>query len=110
MSETLNTLQAQGSAQTLKDMMRCGVLANENGEVMILHEQDLPAPIQWVEFDPDINSFVFIFENAEILEFGHVIHPQSEQHILNSGEITFCHVKKGEILKTWKTPFIAKHY
>ena len=45
--------------------MEYGIFSNMNGDILIVHDQKLQAPVEWVEYDTQTEVFLLVYENGE---------------------------------------------
>lgn len=56
--------------------MKIDVLVNEAGKVWVAYDTPFAQPVQWVEYDVDLNTLIFIMGGGRMQEFGISINPK----------------------------------
>lgn len=96
--------------KNLSEEMRCGILTNPKGEVLIVHEQEVGCPIQWVEFDPSENTFSLIHEDGRIQDLGIELDDKIKNNLSHGQEVTLAHLVNKEIKSTQSVTFVVRDY
>lgn len=54
----------------LNETMRCGILTNSNGDILILHDMPLNGFVDYIEYDQQEDTFTLIFEDGKMQNIG----------------------------------------
>lgn len=92
----------------LSQSMRCGIFTNGKGEVMIIHDQIIDPPVEWVEYDIQDNQLHIILEDGKIQELGFEISEKARLNMQKSGEVTFCRIADKKVKTAQKFTLIIR--
>lgn len=82
---------------------------DENGgDVVILHDRPFPGALDWIEYDEDTNTLVFVFRNGEIQDLGLPIPPFAAQTILRTDRALLIYMKDGSRKDLEILPLMAR--
>ena len=95
--------------EPLNQKMSCGVFSNAKGNILIIHNQDLHSPVEWIEFHVHENTFSLILENGRIQDLGLRIDDKMRNNILRSQEVALAKIENNEIHDTQKVTFIVQN-
>lgn len=84
------------------------MLTNENGDVFLAHEQPLPLPVEWVEYDQTDRLIYLTFDNGEQKHFAMEMSAQTIENLRRANEITVACVKNKQIISRQNAHFIFK--
>ena len=94
----------------LNKEMKCGVLSNTRGQILIIYDQDITSTIQWIEYDPADVKFTLIHEDGETQEIGVPIDSKMKYNLLNGQEVTLVQMSDKEIKSTQIVVLVIKEY
>ena len=92
----------------LKTEMRCGMFTNAKGEVLIVHDQEIASPIQWIEYDEADDSFSLIHENGHIQPLGLKLDHKMKENLLHGSEVTLARLVDKKIKSSQTVLFLFK--
>ena len=92
--------------ENLNGQMRCGVFTNDRGEVVFVHDRELPGDIQWVEYDPEKQDFMFIHENGQSQQSGISLSRKTQDNLLKASEIIAVQLKDKQIVSQIKLSLV----
>lgn len=92
----------------LATRMTVDFLFNESGEVWLLHDRPLPARLEWVEYDADMESVTLVTEEGKIQDIGIGMPPGFAFHLLDAVQITALHVEDKKIIDGARVPLVAR--
>lgn len=92
----------------LKTEMRCGMFTNAEGEILIVHDQEITSPIQWIEYDEVDDSFSLIHENGHIQPLGLQLNQKMKANLLHASEVTLAHLADKKIKSSQTVVFLVK--
>lgn len=94
----------------LNSAMRCGILSNENGEILIIHDQPIRSRIQWIEYNPHEESFSLVHQDGAIQDLGLKFDAKMKENLKHGVEVILAHVVSGEFKRTYKTTLVIQSY
>ncbi len=93
----------------LHQSMRCCLLTNPQGQVLIAHDQPIGA-VEWIEFNPNDNSFTLVFDGGSMQPLGLDLNLQMKQNLSHGQEVALVYMVEQDIRSTQKTMFIIQDY
>jgi hypothetical protein len=60
------------------------LIANEDGQAMLVYDKPLPDVVWWTEYDTEYNQLVFVTVAGQIMNFGMPIHPSVDKYLRHS--------------------------
>lgn len=96
--------------EPLNTEMRCGILTNANGDILILHDHDISAPVQWIEYDCEDNQLFLILENGKLQDLGLHLDDKMKGNLVQGLEVTLAKVADKKIQSSQKTTIVIKDY
>ena len=90
--------------------MRCGMFTNKQGELLVIHNKELGHDIQWVEFEPDTRTCVFVYDDGAYQPLGIELTENMAEHIMVSRTLHTCHILDGKKLAQQSASVIIKDY
>ena len=94
MSETPPSMM---NTDPLNAEMRCAILTNKSGEVVILQSAPLDKGIEWAEFHAFQNDLTLVSENGSTQHLGIDINAAMKNNLLNATQITLAHIDNDTI-------------
>ena len=94
----------------LKDEMRCSLLSNDNGDIMIVHDKPLKSQIQWVEFNPNDVTLFLVYEDGTNQRLGIKIPQDMIEDIKKGTSIKINQIENKTIKTTQETSIIIQDY
>ena len=94
----------------LSQEMRCGIFTNPQGEILIIHDKELQSEIQWVEYDPNEQSFSIIHEDGGIQELGIPFNQKIKDNLAHGQEVTLALMVDKKIQSSQKTVFVIRDH
>ena len=87
---------------SLYQEMKCGIFTNPDGEVLIVHDQPVQSPIEWIEYDQNTQQFLLVHKHGYIQELGIELDQNMLSNLSQGQEITLAHIvdKKIKALQT----------
>ncbi len=89
---------------------RCGIFTNANGQILIIHSDELESSIQWLEYDKADNTLFVIHENGGTQDLGLAIDPKAQSNILQAAEVTMAHFANKKIQSSQTITLIIREY
>lgn len=94
----------------LKDEMRCSILSNDDGDILILHDKPLKSDIQWVEFNAHDLTLSLVYEDGTNQNLG-VSLPQDMVSDIKKGTIVkLSYLENKAIHSSQETTIIIQDY
>lgn len=59
----------------LAKMMNADLIINRHSQVMLAHDKPFPGVLQWVEYDVDMGSLIFVLDDGKMQDFGMKVAP-----------------------------------
>ena len=72
----------------LNTKMRCAILTNAQGEILIIHDQALDGTVDYIEHDPETQSFALIFDDGRMQELGITLDQKMKNNLMHGTEVT----------------------
>ncbi len=94
--------------RTLADMMTVSLVMNENGEVMMLHDQQFPFYLNWAEFDADLGVLSFVGFQGATIDFGMTIPRNMHKQIMKNAQMRSVLIQNHDIVDCYFIPFIKR--
>ncbi|MCB9963763.1 MAG: hypothetical protein H6855_01495 [Rhodospirillales bacterium] len=91
----------------LGTLMRCGLLTDEGGKALLMHDQEIPTP-DWIEFDEVENKLYLVYEHGVIQDTGLEIDTLTTDNLFETNEITFVHYIEGKAEAQQKVTLVFK--
>ena len=95
---------------SLNQKMRCGIFTNTDGQVLIVHDQEIPHSIEWIEYDESERSISLILEDGALQNLGVNIDQKMHNNLINGIEITLTRVMHGAFSLVQTVVLIVKDY
>ena len=94
--------------QDLNAEMRCGIFSNAKGQIMIIHDQELVSPIQWIEYYEAEDSFSLIHEDGHIQPLGLQLDQKMKANLKHGTEVTLACLFDKKIRSSQTVVFLIK--
>ena len=91
---------------TLNDDMQCGILSNAQGDLMIIHSAELPASIDYVQYDEVTREFFMVDEEGGVKPMGLTLSDKSKNNIKLGTQIALLHLENEEIKAVRSVPIL----
>lgn len=96
--------------KNLNQEMRCGIFTNPQGEILIIHDLALQSEIQWVEYDPNEQTFSIIHEDGRVQELGIPFNQKIKDNLSHGQEVTLAHMIDKKIQSSQKVIFVIREH
>ena len=93
---------------SLKKQMKVDVAVDKNSRVWALHSKPFPGPLQWVEFDAEDGSMVFITKDGRLNDLGVRIEPLMKKYIEKAHYIEAFLIKDNKPRDYAKVPLFVR--
>jgi len=94
--------------QSLGDTMRCGLFTNEQGDILLVHYEELAGVVDYIQYDPSKLKFSLIFENGQMQELGLTMQDRIDANLRNGADVTIARMKDKKIIATQKVVFLIE--
>ncbi|MEM6812748.1 MAG: hypothetical protein AAF549_09820 [Pseudomonadota bacterium] len=95
---------------SLASEMECSLVSNKNSDIILLHDQPLNGVVDYIEFHPETNQMLLIYEDGEMQEFGHKIEAAMAANIQNGTMVQVTLIVDKVIQSIEKTTFLVQEY
>lgn len=96
--------------KSLNSAMRCSLLSNAEGKILIAHDQEISSEIQWIEYDPQDGQLCLIHENGHLQELGLKLDNKMKENLLQSREVTMVLIQNKEVLSRQTVMIVIRDY
>lgn len=90
--------------------MRCGLFTNAKGEILIIHDQEIGSPVQWIEYHKKDNQMFLIHENGVSQDLGILIDPKMQGNLLHGMNVVLSYLKDKKIVSSQKVSLLIQDY
>jgi len=94
----------------LNQVMRCSILSNAHGDIVILHGQAFMSEISWIEFNNIENTFMIVYEDGEMQSLGIPIEPAMAANISSGTLVQFVLMVDDKMTTVTKTNIVIQDY
>lgn len=93
----------------LHSYMSPDLLASADGQVMLIHEKPLPAPIWWADYDPEYNQLIFVTVTGQIVGLGAPIPPSIDVFLRLGQDIALVEINaRGEPVNVQERKIVVR--
>lgn len=92
----------------LNDTMRCGILTNSRGDILILHDMPLSDPVDYIEYDPQDEKFTLIFEDGKTQDIGIDIDEKMAIDLSHGLQVTLGYFSEKKIQSAQTVTFLIR--
>lgn len=103
-----NSPQHKPVLESLGSTMDCGLFTNEKNDILLVHYEELPDVVDYMQYDPSILKFSLIYENGQIQELGLTMQDRIDANLRNGAEVTLARMKDKKIASTQKVVFLIE--
>ena len=101
---------SDGVLNPLNTQMRCGVFTNAQGQVFVVHDRNIPAPVDWAEYDESERKLFLILNDGVTQDLGVTINQKMHNNLMEGEEITLAKIVKGTFSAVQTVSLIVKDY
>lgn len=94
----------------LHEEMRCSILSNPKGDILVLHDKLIRSDIQWVEFNVKDLSFSIIHKDGMPQDLGIEIEPVMAMNIKQGTKVQFALLQDKKIVDVKNTTIVIQDY
>ena len=94
----------------LTEEMRCGIFTNAKGEILIIHDKDMPSDVEWIEYNTIEDQFSLIHHDGQTQDLGIKFDTKIKQNLLHGTEVTLALMLDKKIVSSHKAVFVIKEY
>lgn len=92
----------------LNSTMRCAILTNSKGEILIIHDKNLDGVVDYIEYDPTEQSFSLIFDDGRMQDLGLEFDEKIKKNLLHGAEVNLVYMESKVIQSSQKTVFLIR--
>lgn len=96
--------------KSFSEEMRCGIFTNAAGDVMIVHDKETKAPVDWLEYNAIDNKISLIYENGTMQDLGIEISSQMQANLSNGIEVTLTHLADEQVQSVQTVSLVIQEY
>ncbi len=99
-----------GVVRSLSSEMRCFILSDPKGTIVIVHDKDIRSELQWVEYDAQDHSLSLIHEEGQVQDLGIKLNETMRANILHGMDIKLVKLENKVLYPEQSTILIIKDY
>lgn len=88
--------------------MDCGLFTNAKGEILLVHYNNLPDEIDYMQYDPAYLTFSLIYENGQMQKLGLTMEDRINSNLVNGTEVTLARMKDKKFVSAQKVIFLIE--
>jgi len=97
--------------EPLSAICRCGMIADNEGNIAIIHDEQSDINVEWLEYRADdANSIYIMDDQGNSLPLGIAINQGMIDNIVIGQEISLVGYRNGRIASSITVPFIVQDY
>ena len=73
---------------SLHEEMKCSIISNPQGDIIIFHDREIRSDIQWIEFNPDEDQLYLVHEDGMPQSLGISLNPQMRSNLTHGLEVS----------------------
>lgn len=89
--------------------MKIDVMVNEKGKAWVLYDRPFLTPIQWVEYDLDIDRLFFILSDGVAQDFGLTINPAMRKALSRATQTYLIQFEGDKVADLGAVPLLVRH-
>ncbi|MCB9978497.1 MAG: hypothetical protein H6862_02670 [Rhodospirillales bacterium] len=89
--------------------MKIDVMVNEKGKTWILYDRPFLTPIQWVEYDLDLDRLFFILSDGVTQDFGLTINPAMRKPLSRATQTYLIQFEGDKVADLGSVPLLVRH-
>ena len=90
--------------------MRCSIVSNPSGEIVIFHDQDIRSDIQWIEFNPSEDQLYLIHEDGLSQNLGVELTAQMKKNLSHGIEVNLVRMVDDKPGSATKVTIVIQDY
>ncbi|NCT41052.1 MAG: hypothetical protein GW778_05275 [Alphaproteobacteria bacterium] len=94
----------------LNNEMRCSIVSNSTGDILILHDQKLRSDIQWIDFDVDAKTLSLIHEDGSPQDLGIVLDAKMVSNLSNGLEVSLVRMDNDKAVSRQRVIIVIQEY
>jgi len=96
--------------EELNSEMRCCILSDANGTIIIVHDKDIKPELQWAEYDAHENTLGLVNEEGQVQDLGIKPDKIMRNNILHGMEIKLVKLENKKLNAEQTVVLIVKDY
>ena len=93
---------------SLASTMSVDLIVNERGNLWVLHDKQLPAIINWVEFDAEMDSLTLVSQTGQLIDLGMKIPKMFQRIILQTKYIYIVYMADKAVKDIYILPVLVR--
>lgn len=89
--------------------MKIDVMVNEKGKAWVLYDRPFVTPIQWVEYDLDLDRLFFVLSDGVLQDFGLTINPAMRKALSRASLIYLIQFEGDKVADMGSVPILVRH-
>ncbi len=102
-------LPAPVVAPDLARAMKIDVLVNEKGKAWVLYDRPFLTPIQWVEYDLDLDRLFFVLADGVVQDFGLTINAGMRKVLSRASQMCLIQFEGDKVADLGAVPLLVRH-
>lgn len=96
--------------KSLNSEMRCGILSNAQGDIIIIHDKEITSDIQWIEYNTSDLSFSLVGRGGIQQDLGLKFDIKMQSNIEQARHVTLIHMTDDDNHKQQKVNLVIQTY
>lgn len=92
----------------MTDRMNVDLMINRDSRVWLAHDRPFPGILQWVEYDVDAQSLVFVTSDGKTQDLGLTIHPPLRKYLRLATTIDTILYRDKKIQDFYSVPLVVR--
>lgn len=103
-------LHSFGAHDPLNKIMKCGMFTNDQGDILIIHDQPIAQTVDWVEYRPSDQTFSLICENGSVQDLGIELDKKTKNNLSTGRGVKLAYIDGGTIQSVQTVHIIIQDY
>jgi len=96
--------------EPLKDIMKCGILSNDNGELLIIHDQPFTSKVEWIEYNTQEENLSLILENGHVQDLGIELSQKTCSNVSNGTNVNLAYINDAKLQDVLNVSIVIQDY
>lgn len=89
--------------------MKIDVMVNEKGKAWVLYDRPFATPIQWIEYDLDLDRLFFVLGDGVLQDFGLTINPAMRKALSRASQTYLIQFQGDKVADLGSVPLLIRH-
>jgi hypothetical protein len=94
----------------LNTEMRCGIVTNGKGDILIVHDKEMRSDIQWIEYDEDTETLFLIHEDGLPQDLGIKLTPKLKSNLSHGVDVVLAQIRDKQIVHSQLVSILLQKY